>query len=215
MSSSSIQNERAARTRLSRSYMKWSTRLVGKKFHLLTVKSIKLTRGGYAQRKCDRTQWVAVCLCDCGTETIRHVNQIWDGSAKTCGCSLTVKGQDHHRWTGAGVITGSFFNCVKNNARQRSLDVSITANDLLQIWESQRGRCYYTGAPLEWNTDDESVKPSVDRLDSSQGYVHGNVVFTSWLVNRIKNDLGSDEWIALCTRVASYSDQRLAQTAGK
>lgn len=47
--------------------------------------------------------------------------------------------------------------------------------------------------------------PSFDRVDSSKGYVKGNVVIMSWKANRIKNNGTADEHQKIADFMRSYS----------
>lgn len=42
---------------------------------------------------------------------------------------------------------------------------------------------------------------SIDRIDSSVGYVRGNVQFVCDVVNRMKQDLPQNEFMVWCRRV--------------
>lgn len=81
-------------------------------------------------------------------------------------------------------------------------------------WEIERGDlefplvCPILGIELDWFAKKRKENsPSFDRIDSSKGYVKGNVVICSWRANRIKNDGTSEEhlkiaeFLANCDRV--------------
>jgi hypothetical protein len=64
------------------------------------------------------------------------------------------------------------------------------------LWEEQNGQCAFTGLPLrlrnEKQKNDNIFTASLDRIDSSVGYVKGNVQYVSVALNLAKKDL-SDE----------------------
>ena len=71
---------------------------------------------------------------------------------------------------------------------------------LIRLWESQKGICFYTGEVLsldrgrsKWNS------ASLDRIDPSQGYVIGNVVWTSRTAK---------EFLAFCEKVIAHMGQQ-------
>gem|GEM_PF-6560452 len=76
---------------------------------------------------------------------------------------------------------------VKGKDRQ----CTITLQYLKELWEKQGGRCPYTGWELDnpETTKDWDNRPlhprraSLDRIDSSLGYVPGNVQFVSVIAN--------------------------------
>lgn len=77
-------------------------------------------------------------------------------------------------------------------AKAAGLEFAITEADLLPLPE----RCPVVGIPLDYRFRECSGKrgrmnphsPTVDRLDSTKGYVPGNVMVMSDRANRLKND---------------------------
>ncbi len=70
---------------------------------------------------------------------------------------------------------------------------------LKDLWESQKGRCIYTGVELINPKNgsrnrhiNKNYQASLDRIDNSLGYMKGNVQFVSVSVNWLKNRLGDD-----------------------
>ncbi len=49
---------------------------------------------------------------------------------------------------------------------------------------------------------------SIDRIDSSKGYVRGNVQLVCWVVNQMKNDLTNDELTEWCTKVSKMAKRK-------
>jgi hypothetical protein len=49
--------------------------------------------------------------------------------------------------------------------------------------------------------------PSFDRVDSSKGYVKGNVIVCSWRANRIKNDGTAEEHRKIYEFLSKYIDK--------
>lgn len=73
-------------------------------------------------------------------------------------------------------------------------EIDIDQVYLKQLWESQDGICPYTGIKmiLPKNTKEhQSIrslkKASLDRIDSSKGYLKGNVEFVCYAINMAKN----------------------------
>jgi hypothetical protein len=75
--------------------------------------------------------------------------------------------------------------------------VTITCEDLYGKWVEQEGRCRYTGWRLKLMDD-----ASVDRIDSTHGYVLGNIQWVHKDVNKAKMALREDDFISLCCAVA-------------
>jgi hypothetical protein len=68
---------------------------------------------------------------------------------------------------------------------------------LKELWGAQRGKCAFTNVDLilpHWSgnaTVSKNYLASLDRIDSSKGYVMGNVQFVSVSVNWLKNNLNA------------------------
>lgn len=73
-------------------------------------------------------------------------------------------------------------NSTKANTKSRNSngcnheESEITIEYLIELWEKQRGRCYYLNIPMntcgEWQV-------SVERIDESKGYTKDNIVLTT------------------------------------
>jgi hypothetical protein len=82
-------------------------------------------------------------------------------------------------------------------ARQRSkkytFDFNITIDDIVIPTT-----CSILGIPLFWSKRKvTSNTPSIDRIDSSKGYVKGNIQIISKLANSMKQDASLDQLIQL------------------
>lgn len=80
----------------------------------------------------------------------------------------------------------------------RNKIVDVTIEDLLEQWELQNGKCFYTNIELVLSTyskikKDPIYSASLDRVDSSKGYVKGNIRWVSRSINYMKNDMSDDK----------------------
>lgn len=90
------------------------------------------------------------------------------------------------------------------NARKKNLEHNITVDYLKELFISQNGLCYYTGKPMLVDlrdVDSNNNSVSLDRIDSSQGYIKGNVVLCRWIVNRIKNDVSLKDLLEIVSDI--------------
>jgi len=97
-------------------------------------------------------------------------------------------------------------------AKEKGLAHNIDTAYLRSIAPSH---CPYLGVELRWKVQDGlGIKgkafpnsPSLDRIDSSRGYVRGNVVIVSHRANSIKNDATEQELIQMGQRIAQLKMQ--------
>lgn len=92
------------------------------------------------------------------------------------------------------------------NAKRRR-ECTITLEDLKEQWDKQKGICPYTGwrlknAPtMNERLDHTPNRASLDRIDSSKGYIPGNIQFISLMAQYAKNGWGDEELINFCEAV--------------
>lgn len=99
-----------------------------------------------------------------------------------------------------------FVSCCKRNAKQKNLDFNLDVKFLKQLWEIQSGKCSLTNLPmLLFPTRNKSeFKPdsaSLDRINSSIGYVKGNVRFVCLSINYAKNSFDEVEFSNFLKRI--------------
>jgi len=73
------------------------------------------------------------------------------------------------------------------HAKNRA-EVTITIQDLMDIFEKQEGLCALSGVKMTWHQG--KILPtsiSIDRIDNSKGYVHGNVRLVCVAINAFKS----------------------------
>ena len=92
------------------------------------------------------------------------------------------------------------FRYTLRNAKKRFKEFDLDLEYLKEIWEKQKGICPYTKIKLllpEYKTPvkDARIRASLDRIDSSKGYIKGNVQFISTSINYMKNELSHEETI--------------------
>lgn len=85
------------------------------------------------------------------------------------------------------------FLLVKSTRRQKTSpsvkEYNLTLDYIKQLLLDQDYKDYYTGSIPE-NYEEYSI----DRIDSSKGYVEGNVVITTNKINLMKNDMSTEEF---------------------
>ena len=89
---------------------------------------------------------------------------------------------------------------ARRHAISKGLDFNLTTEYLKKLWESQDGKCKYSGRILG-TIGDGFDSPSIDRIDSSKGYVEGNVQWLCWGVNNMKSNMTEDFFLSLCKTI--------------
>lgn len=91
--------------------------------------------------------------------------------------------------------------------KKRNKDYNITLDDLLTQWLKQDGNCIYSGVKLNHpkNGDNNITTASLDRIDSSIGYVKGNIQFISIACNYAKNNMTHEDMLTLCKIISNFN----------
>jgi hypothetical protein len=95
---------------------------------------------------------------------------------------------------------------IVGGAKKRNVPLTITRDYSLELYHKQGGRCALTGVELKWRLSSKcnTWTASLDRIDSTVGYVSGNVQWVHRDINRMKWDLDEQAFIDLCTQVADH-----------
>lgn len=95
--------------------------------------------------------------------------------------------------TGTGIdLRRRIWRSARDSSRKRGLDFSIEYSDVVIP-----DVCPVLGIPLfraKGGLSQEDNSPTLDRIDSTKGYVKGNVWIISWRANSVKRDGTIDEY---------------------
>jgi len=149
-------------------------------------------------------QWK--CLCECGNQIVVNTSQFLYGSVKSCGCKRYVTGSKNKKWKGYEDISGSMISQIKQGAKKRGIIFNLNLKFLWDLFLKQNKKCALSGKELKFYSNTrERVNgigtASLDRIDSSKGYVKGNVQWVHKDVNYMKQDFSQVEFIQLCQEV--------------
>lgn len=104
-------------------------------------------------------------------------------------------------------IYSCYWKKILCSAKRRGIKVEVSPEYVLDLYKKQNGRCVLTGVKLvmarnskEWKLRTQTA--SLDRIDSSKGYVEGNLQWIHKKINQIKSNSDQDEFIKYCLMVA-------------
>ena len=167
--------------------------LIGKTFSSGTV-----IANGPIRYKC-RT-WIL--KCSCGGEYIAKTADLNSGHVKSCGC---LKHNPKF-----GQLKARHWNEIKCRAKTNKKEFTIDKEYVWDLFVKQGGKCALSGLDISFAKDNFSHKvmrehtASLDRIDSSKGYIKGNVQWVHKHVNSMKNNYEQDYFITLCEYVANH-----------
>lgn len=159
-------------------------------------------------RLCGKTKHgcrIFLCRCVCGTEKQVEISNLISGHTKSCGCLRHPRGANSPSWKGHGGISKDWWGhhvlrgwVGKWYAKEITIDMAYAWDLFLK----QGGRCALSGLPIEIY---EGGTASIDRIDSSVGYVIGNVQWVHKHINIMKNNHPMDYFVEMCRLVAEFN----------
>lgn len=166
--------------------------LTGQRFGKLTVLKIDENPSN------KQLQWI--CKCDCGNEKSFTSRGLRHYYIKSCGCLQREIGKNNKNWKGYEEISGTYWKNLLYGAKKRDLNITVSIQDIWKQFLEQKKKCALTGLDLTFNkrANDTTGNASLDRIDSSKGYVKGNIQWIDKRVNQMKNNFSLQEFLFLC-----------------
>lgn len=159
------------------------TNLSGKRFGRLVVQTY--VKG---------SKWI--CKCDCGNVVTVGTSKLTSGKTKSCKCyrnTLLAK----ERTLGRGYA--SFREVMRQYTRTAKKRKRVFELSEDVCYKMMQERCFYCGTEpyiVKKHADcfGEFIYNGIDRIDSSKGYIEGNVVTCCKRCNFAKNDMTLSEF---------------------
>ena len=153
----------------------------GVKFEKAKGEYVRKAKKGYSEFYCSRS---------CSAKRPENIARMADMRERSPVNITDYSGNKADKYTG-----------IREHLRRvrgRGKECDLTLDELLFIWEAQKGTCAYTGVNLihpnyKRAKASNNYMASLDRIDSSIGYTASNVQFVSVTVNYMKNTMSEDE----------------------
>ena len=181
----------------------------GEPFYDLTVVSL-----------CEKDKYGKVCYlckCKCGRECKIRRSYLLSGRTKSCGCGkknassktgkLSIKFAIEARRKFIGDLSGALWSRIIHNAKSRKLVVAVTKKESWDLFLEQHKKCALSGLDLyldPHHSNRKIVTASLDRIDSTRGYVKGNIQWVHKDVNLMKNGFSEKRFKEICKLVTEH-----------
>lgn len=152
------------------------------------------------------------CVCKCGEKTNLPDSVLRYKQPTGCKkCLRSRKGKDSPLFQGCEEMSGAFWAGVKKGAKNRNLEFSIDKKYAWDLFVKQNRKCNLTGLDIFFSPKarkSSETTASLDRIDSSKGYIVGNVQWVHKQINIIKRDYDDDVFHDLCWHVVNYHTKK-------
>lgn len=142
-----------------------------------------------------------ICKCSCGSIFKKAISYIKRFS-RCHRCSSILS--RHNSET----ITGHGWSALKINAKARGHIVEISPEYANELLKKQNYKCALSGLPITLISNGGiktcNQTASLDRIDSSKGYIEGNVQWVHKHINKIKQNFKEDYFINMCEKVVNH-----------
>lgn len=161
--------------------------------------------------------WMAVCKCHrCGNDNYEiRPSSLVNRSLQNCHCGCSTfsydhpKGKDSITFKGHKEMGGSYLGNIRIRARKIRVECNLDNKYLYDLYKSQKGRCALSGADISFHSVGIHKNEgrygrfcdgtaSLDRIDSSVGYIKGNVQWVYKIVNIMKGTMSDVEFLSWC-----------------
>ena len=144
--------------------------------------------------------------CECGTTKWAQANELINPNHnfKCAKCAAKERGAAQAERNGkVGELTLTRFTKLKRSAEKRNIEFLVSLEYLSNLYESQNHICAITGRQI--NSIDDA---SLDRIDSSKGYIKGNVQWTTYQANVSKHVMTMEQLYKFCRKVLNHANQQ-------
>lgn len=154
----------------------------------------------------------ANCCSRSCTATLRNQNLPTEYWKKQYKKHPTLKGHENNRLDELSPFR-HLINSGRASIKKHRGNIEINAQYLKELWEKQNGVCPYTGLRMllsETSSTKHKInslkKASLDRIDSTKGYIKGNVEFVCMAINLAKNNRTKQEMTDFINEIKSVKN---------
>jgi len=150
------------------------------------------------------------CKCKCGNEVTRTYSSFNYKGNKSCGCARLKASFKHHLFKGHGEISSVYWNRIKaraNKSKSKKLSFDISIEYAWELFLEQNRQCKFSGIKLNFPTHSKTNDgtASLDRIDSNEGYIKGNIQWVHKRINMMKQSMSDQEFIQWCSIVSNFN----------
>ena len=149
-------------------------------------------------------------LCSCGYSWQTPIY-----SRKKYGCrQCSIGGKKNHNWKGYKELPQQYWYSIQHNAKVRGIQFDLTIKEAWTLFLRQDQQCALTGRSLKMPGIRQGQRvgtASLDRIDSTKGYIRGNIQWVHKDVQLMKNHFSNDYFVSTCREIAALTSNANTQ----
>lgn len=164
-----------------------------------------------------RSYWL--CKCECGTKKVVSSKNLRAkgkrGRTGSCGCmkqNYDYGILDESKW----IFPRFVWTGIVRNANDKNREMNITPEYISRLYIDQKGLCSISGVEIQFSEkvrdSPKEQTASLDRIDSSKGYIIGNCQWIHKDLQSMKLDRTQEKFINWCKIIAEYNKDEKIQS---
>lgn len=149
-------------------------------------------------------------ICTCGQffslsreNVMKHMNGKYIKTKLSCGCARKNEISKY--------FSDAMLTILRGRAKMKDMEFDIDIFYLDKLYEIQEGKCIYTGEILtipnkNYFRGTTGFNVSIDRIDSSKGYIRGNIVLCTKDINFFKFIYSYEEMLNISKKILNFSN---------
>ena len=154
-----------------------------------------------------------LCQCDCGNTRYICAHEFWNPNKcfQCVDCAAIDRGNKMILDNGgSGELGINRYDKLKRGAQSRNIEFNVSIEYLWNLYLQQNRLCAITGDSIP-----TIRQASLDRIDSSKGYIEGNVQWVTCRANLSKHTMTMQELYEFCRKVLNHANQQPSQPLTK
>jgi len=127
-----------------------------------------------------------------------HLDEAIRGNWKCKSCS----NYDNNYKGRFNLIPYTWFSVKQKSGISRGYVWELSIEDIWNLYITQDGVCALSGVPITWSAKGLTATASIDRIDSSEGYILENIQLVHKDINFMKQQYSQEYFIEMCKAVA-------------
>lgn len=101
-----------------------------------------------------------------------------------------------------------FASSALSQARSRKVEVTLSIDDVVQMWAAQNGLCALSNTPMVPGSTKgwTPLSPSLDRITAGGAYSKENVRIVCYCLNAGRSNMSDEDFINMCRAVVRKAD---------